>query len=222
MTIERLAPDGVTLTNLSGALSDLQNDPDDAVDTTWCVASGNNVQTTAAVTFPSPTAGLTSGAGLQEFRARVRKFSITQTGTPTARIDVYEGGSLIFSGGSVSVTSGTGQVLSQSFDASLLTDLTGAGVEAHVIGIQTGGAAGVRNTVDIGAVEWNADYTPGTDHTQTISPAQNLGLTDSSLQASDHVRSADDSIGLTESQTITGNFYEVEVSRVLAGTLVTI
>lgn len=155
MANERLAPDALTTqTNLTGSLANIDEDPD-SPDASWLVATGNNVSTTAHVTFPTPTGPLTTGAGLQEFRIQVRKFSSTQTGTPTVIIDLYDNGSLISSSGSTNVTSATGQVVSYTWDA---TGRTAATVECRVRGIATGGSPGVRNTVDVGAIEWNAEY----------------------------------------------------------------
>lgn len=175
MTAERLAPDAVTLTNLSGVVANIQDDPD-SPDGNWLVATGNNVGTTAEVTFPTPSGSLTTGAGLQEIRVLCRKFSATQTGTPTARIDIYENGTLVSSGSAVNITSAVGQVISRTFDASILSDQTGASFEVRAVGVQTGGSPGVRNTVDFGAIEWNVDYTAGSALTySTTDPA---GLVD--------------------------------------------
>ena len=156
---ERQSPDAIlVLTNLSpNDVTYIQDDPDNP-DGNWLVASGNNASTDVRVSFPLPSGNLTVGPDLQEFKAYVRKFSQTQTGTPTARIELWEDGVLIRAGSNVNVT-GTGQVISFTWNASEISNGDGSLVEANVVGTKTGGPAGTRNTVDVGAVEWNVDYT---------------------------------------------------------------
>jgi hypothetical protein len=88
----------------------------------------------------------------------VAKYSGTQTGTPTARIELWQNGVLVRAGANENVTAASpGQVLSFVWDASELTsDPTGAQVECKIVGTQSGGSTGVRNSVNLGAVEWNA------------------------------------------------------------------
>jgi len=73
---------------------------------------------------------------------------------PTVRIDLYDAG--VFKAtvlAATSVTSATGQPFSATWDASLLADATGAGVECYIYGTLTD-----KETVEVGAVEWNVDY----------------------------------------------------------------
>lgn len=155
MAIARFAPDALTTqTNLTGSLANIQDDPD-APDGNWLVATSNNVTVTAHVTFPNPPGALTPGAGLQEFRALVRKTGTSGTGTPTAQIHLYENGALISSGTNTNVTSTVGQVLSYTWDG---TGRNPANIECRVVGTLSGGGVTVRAAVDIGAVEWNVDH----------------------------------------------------------------
>jgi hypothetical protein len=130
---ETLFPDGLLENSGWGsiALADIDEDPD-SPDGAWAVQSGNNTATIARVSFPAPTGNPT---GTQTFKMYVRKTS-GQSGTPTARIDLYENGSLVASGTDQSVTSTTGQLLSQAFDlaSTPLSDATGANVEARFPG----------------------------------------------------------------------------------------
>ena len=74
MAQERLAPDALlTQTNLTGAVTDIDDDPDSA-DANWLTAP-TNVDTTCEVSFPSPSDNLNADAELQEFRVQVRKNS---------------------------------------------------------------------------------------------------------------------------------------------------
>jgi len=80
---------------------------------------------------------------------------------PTVRIDLYDAG--VFKAtvlAATSVTSATGQLFSATWDASLLADATGAGVECYIYGTLTD-----KETVEVGAVEWNVHYTPFPDIT---------------------------------------------------------
>lgn len=151
--VEQLAPDAVLANTglISATITDLDEDPD-ADDAAWAVASTNNTTTQIRFSFPTPTGTLATGAGLQQFRALVRKQG--GTGTPTATMRLYESGTLVASAAAQNVTSTTGQILTYSFDASLITNP--ANVELLIDGSATGGAGGVRAAVDYGAVDWIA------------------------------------------------------------------
>jgi hypothetical protein len=106
--------------------------------------------TSALVDFDTPAATLAAGADLQEFRVLVRK----TTGTnPTVDIALYEGGAWVadlVTG--TAVTSTTGQIVSATWDASLLADISGADVQCFIYGNSSEDAQ-----VEIGAVEWLAE-----------------------------------------------------------------
>lgn len=155
MATERQAPDTIAAqTELSGAVTDIDDDPD-APDGLWLTASGNNVDTDVRVTFPTPDGSPTFGADLQEFRAQVRQFDEDQTGIPGARIELWENGALVRAGSDESVKDG-GVVVSFTWNTNELATADGSLVECKVVGTKTGGATGDRNTVEVGAVEWNA------------------------------------------------------------------
>lgn len=134
MTNERKSPDGETFTllELSGAYTDVDDDPD-SPDGNWLIASGNNVNTEVLASFPTPTGNPTVGADLQEFRALVRQFDEGQSGTPTARIELWENGGLIRAGSDTPVPDG-GVVLSLTWNANELANPDGSLVECKVIG----------------------------------------------------------------------------------------
>lgn len=171
MAVEREAPDAILVaTDLSGVVGDIQDDPD-AADANWLTASGNNVNTDVRVSFPTPSGNPRVGADLQEFRALVRQFDEAQTGTPTARLELWENGALIRAGGETNVPDG-GVVLSFTWNANELATADGSLVESKVVGTKSGGAPGARNTVEVGAIEWNADLAAAT---QNITDAGNIG-----------------------------------------------
>lgn len=157
MAKARTAPDAIlAITNLSpNTLSYITDDPD-SPDANWLVASGNNVATDVRVSFPTPSGTLSSVANTQEFRALVRQFNEAQSGTPTARVELWESGTLVRAGTDTSVPVG-GLVLSFTWSASEI--ISAANVECKVVGTQTGGSPSARNTVDVGAIEWNVGDT---------------------------------------------------------------
>lgn len=156
MAQERLAPDAILAqTELSGAVAAIDDDPD-SPDADWLTASGNNVDTDVRVSFAAPADPPTTGAGLQEFRARVRQFDEGQSGTPTARLELWENGALVRAGSDASVPDG-GLTLAFTWDAAELGTADGSLVECKVVGTKSGGSPSTRNTVEVGAVEWNAE-----------------------------------------------------------------
>lgn len=174
MPTTTLLPDElVASTNLSGSLADIDEDPD-TPDGAWMVATANNVNTEARVGFPTPPG---PPARTQTFKAWVRKNS-ANSGSPTARIDLYENGSLAASGSGATVTSTTGQLVTQTFSVSL-SDPSGAGVQAVFVGTSVGGSPSVRNSVDLGAINWDVvDYDVAV--TFNDSPAASLALSGTS------------------------------------------
>jgi hypothetical protein len=111
--------------------------------------SGTGVEDTwILVSFATPTTNPTPGTDLQGFRVLVRK---TDTANPTVDIALYEDGAFVatlVSG--TSVTSDTGQVVTATWDAALLSDPTGADVECYVYGHSNG-----VSQVEIGAIAWD-------------------------------------------------------------------
>lgn len=134
MVNERKSPDGQTFTlvELTGAYTDVDDDPD-SPDGLWLPASGNNVDTSVLASFPTPTGNPTVGADLQEFRVLVRQFDEGQSGTPTARIELWENGGLIRAGSDENVPQG-GVVLSFTWNANELSNADGSLVECKVVG----------------------------------------------------------------------------------------
>ncbi len=178
MATERKAVDGVvfSLTNLSGAYTNVTDDPD-SPDANWLTTSNNNADTDVRASVPTPTGNPTVGAGLQEFRVQVRKWD--GTGTPTVRVEVWEtgGSSALAASSEIDVTSATGQVVSLTWNASILGTADGSAVEIVVHGTKTGGSPSTRATVEVGAIEWNVDYTTAANNytitgavTQTTTP----------------------------------------------------
>lgn len=160
MATGRVVPDAeLSDVNLvASIIIDHDGDPDS--DSSVTAATGNNVSTEYGVDFPTPDGNPTVGAGLQEFRAGVLEFDSGQTGTPQARIELWENGSLVRAGTDTNVT--VYQILSLPWNANELATPDGSLVQMKVIGTATGGSPTVRNTINIGQFEWNADWVSGT------------------------------------------------------------
>ena len=157
MATETLRPNGELSDSGLVANSETDHDEDpDSVSVT-IAATGNNTNTEWGGDFPTPTGNPTVGADLQEFRAGVEEFDSGQTGIPQARIELWENGTLVRAGTNTNVEAYA--VLSFTWNASEIATADGSLVQCKVIGTKTGGAPGARNTVNIGHIEWNVDYT---------------------------------------------------------------
>lgn len=149
MAAERLAPDAIlSQTNLSGSVTAIQDDPD-SPDTSWLTCPDNTSNTAVHVSFPTPSAALT---GSQNARVLVRPTS-AGTNAGTASVDVLVAGVVVTS--SATSTISAQQVLSATFDASLITDATA--LEVRLNGTSAGGKATSRKSIEVGAIEVNAE-----------------------------------------------------------------
>jgi hypothetical protein len=164
---ETLRPNGELSDVGLAANSELDHDEDPDVSSVTINATGNNVSTEWGADFPTPTGNPTVGADLQEFRAGVEEFDSGQSGTPTARIELWENGTLVRAGSDTSVS--TYAVLSFTWNANELATADGSLVQCKVIGTKSGGSPGARNSVRIGHVEWNVQYdAAGTTFFETL------------------------------------------------------
>lgn len=152
-TVSRLAPDAILASSNLGAspsLAAIQDDPD-SPDGSWLEAVADDTATDLRVSFPSPAGNLVAGAGLQEFRALLRK-SAASAGTPTVDVQLYEGGTLkstLLSG--AAIASDTGQVVSATWNASSLADASGAGVECRIVATPATGGSTMPSIRSVGA-----------------------------------------------------------------------
>lgn len=157
MATERQGPDAILAqTNLTGTVADIDEDPD-SPDGNWLTAPGNNNNTDVRTSFGSPTGSPTVGADLQGFRVQVRKTN--HSTDPTAAIELWENGSLVATVlSATAVSSTTGTVLEGTWNANLLGTGDGSLVECKVDGVVGGGNPTNRASLEVGAVEWNVDF----------------------------------------------------------------
>jgi len=162
MATELLLPDSVvSAVNLTAAIADLDEGVDN-FDGAYATTQGANGNTLLVLGFPTPTGVLTTGAGLQTFRARVRKNSANGA-TTTVRIEVYENGTTIAQGPTETITSTTGVDLTPfTWDASILTLQSGVNVEIGIAqqGGGQGGRPNNRRWIEVDTADWEADFQP--------------------------------------------------------------
>ncbi len=159
MALETLRPTGELSDAGLVTNSELDHDEDpDSVSAT-VAATADGVNTEWGGTFATPTGNPTVGADKQEFRVGVEEHDIGQTGTPTARIELWENGTLVRAGSENDMT--TYEVLSFTWNANELATADGSLVECKLIGTKAGGSPTTKSSVAIGHMEWNVDYTAG-------------------------------------------------------------
>lgn len=159
MAAETHRPDGQLSCAGLATCDVLEHDDDPDVSSVTVNATGNNTHTEYGIDFPTPSGNPTVGADLQEFRAGVEEFDSGQTGTPKARIELWENGVLVRAGTNVNVS--VYAVLSFTWNANELATADGSLVQCKVIGVKSGGSPSARNTVRIGHIEWNAEVDAG-------------------------------------------------------------
>jgi len=178
---ESLYPTGqVTWTNLDGDYTDVDDDPD-SPDANWADALADGTDTVAHVSFTSPSGNLNTGADLQEFKIYVRR-SAAGGNNPDVQISLYESGNAgnpLAQTASLEVTSDTGELFTLTWDASLLIDISGVDVECRIDGKRSGGSPANKRTVEVGAVEWNVDYSAAED-ISNIPTSKAFGLVNTS------------------------------------------
>ncbi|MBL4838397.1 MAG: hypothetical protein JKY34_12555 [Kordiimonadaceae bacterium] len=159
-----LSPDAILeQTNLTGAVADIQDSPA-SPDANWLTAPGNNVATTVRTSLPTPPNNLNAGAALQQFRLWVRKTN--HSTDPLMTVELYEDGALIATlATGAGVSSISGQLLTYTWDAALLSAISGVDVECRISGTSGGGKPTNRAALEIGAMAWDADYAVSTGPT---------------------------------------------------------
>lgn len=143
MATEAIVPDAIAAsTNLTGAVTDIDETPVSSDDGNWLTAS-SVADTEVRVTFGTPTGPPNTGSGLQSFEIRLRK-DATGGGTPTFDVELWEGGALVsvLSSGNSLTATGTGTVHTETWDATLLGTADGSAVECRVVGERSGGVPG--------------------------------------------------------------------------------
>ena len=158
MATEVLIPDAITTqVSLSGALTDI-DEGTTSPDANWLTNTETNGNTNELiVTFPTPSGTLNSGVDLQTIRVWIRR--VSGSNSPQYALSVLENGTPVATT-SLTVSSTTGELGSLPWNAVGLSNADGSGVEVRIL--QTGGGTGRganRSWIEIGAIDWVADYT---------------------------------------------------------------
>lgn len=168
MATERQSPDTIAdgSNYTSPSVGDIQDDPD-SPDAAWLDWDGNG-NTICRVTFPTPTGPPNVGADLQEFRVLIRNDAAGSNSTSWS-LELWENGVLdsVLNTGSDPAEGGV--VVSGTWNASSLGTADGSLVECRLI--QTAGGSGSptnRKGIEVGAVEWNVDYSGTTPVSNTM------------------------------------------------------
>ncbi|MGB0747196.1 MAG: hypothetical protein ACPGO3_00475 [Magnetospiraceae bacterium] len=170
-TSESLPPNTLLdQTNLSGALADIDEDPA-GPDGAWLTAASDNVDSICRTGFPTPAADLQTGANLQTFRAWVR---VTANASAIDfNMYLYEAGSILNGGAPIATlntASTSGVLITGTWNAALLADISGADVEVEIVATKSGGSPAARTTGEVGAIAWDVALTNGlTPISETLS-----------------------------------------------------
>jgi hypothetical protein len=143
----RVVPNAVALTNATGAVGDIDEDPY-ALDANDINGTTAGVTTTVAVDFATPASTPAVGARNQLFRVAINSNDTGAGSTISVTISVREGGGALASESFVIPTDGTTEILQFAWDADLLGTASGAAAQCHIT------ATNAR--FDLEAVDWVA------------------------------------------------------------------
>ena len=95
--------------------------------------------------------------GTQTINVLVRKNETGGNGDPTIQVELYESGTQIaVLQAATAVSSTAGVTVGGTFDASVLSDISGAGVEIYLDSVGPGGMPAGRRAVQVDSIEWVA------------------------------------------------------------------
>lgn len=154
MPISRLAPASVTLTNLTGTVSAIQDDPD-SPDANWLLTNSGGASVCSAV-FSKPSLRMTGNAS-QEVRVLTR-VNASAGNAVTFRIDFIQNGVTIATSGTLTAPATGTAVSSVTVPSINFSDLFGSNIQVDVTQLTgNSGQTASRRYLEIGAIEWNAD-----------------------------------------------------------------
>lgn len=169
-TLEELQPENIlAIDNLDGTVEDIQDDPSNPG--TFLEAIDESSDTNLVTDFQNPSRDLVEGVN-QDVRVAVRRTANSDR-IPEVTIDLVEGGTTLDTV-TQEITAIDSEIITLTFDATELADISGQGVEIDITGSSTGGQPASRNTVEIGAIQWDAQIESLDDPEVTLNnPADN-------------------------------------------------
>lgn len=133
---ETLVPtsDVGTPTNATGTFANVDEGVDAASDGTFIAPTDTSLAMVKRLAYPALTAGrtLVTGAGLQKVRVKAWKTPGVNTTTLTVTIKEAGGAVLATPINAVSVTNESGEIVTGTFDATVLADNTAADIETEI------------------------------------------------------------------------------------------
>jgi len=127
-----------------------------APDGVWTGNDDNSEDWDCRWGFENPSNDL---ADTQDIRALVRKNATGGNGDPTVTVELWENGSQISTlQGSTAISSTTGVEVGGTFDASVLSDNSGAGIEVRLVVVGTGGMPTGRRSVQVDAFTFTPEF----------------------------------------------------------------
>jgi hypothetical protein len=152
-----LVPSGsptFTITNGTGAVSDIQ-----AIDSNFILVSASTSTLTVRTSMNDPSVSLARGSGLQSVSVQVQRNVSGGNGVPTVTVRVLQQGSSTVLATPINAVSmgviDEPQVFAGTWNASVLSSLSGLTVEYEVV-ITTNGGGGNARSGNLGYIGWNA------------------------------------------------------------------
>jgi hypothetical protein len=149
---------GASDANLNGTAADIDDDPQ-SPGGDWRTAQSDNANSVCHAQFATPANTPATGAGLQTFEIYAR---LTTNGTAcTYNVYLYENGTVLNGGTAIatgSLTSTTGQLITATWNASLLGTADGSLVECVFEVVKSGGNPASRTSGEVDAVRWVSAY----------------------------------------------------------------
>ena len=159
------------------------------------VAKLNADQTIALVDFAAPTYAPLTGADLQRFRVHVRP---SEAGySPTVDIELWDEGAFVATlVDDQVITAAT--TIEATWNASSLTDASGASVQCRVVGTTDTGVS----FIEVGAVEWQTAATPTIPADPNVGSLTFTGHQPSLTSAKSYARPGCGTLSVSDSATI--------------------
>ena len=152
----------ITLDNLSGDPSDIQGDPTEPNTQDWLEVDDLDEDVEMIGAFEDPDVNL---EGEQTFQIRLRSSDNEMGDQAEATVELREGSSVVetFISEQEITQDQDGEYFEWTWDATDLSDVSGADVEIGVNGDSTGGMPGDRDTIEVGRVRWVASLAQSVD-----------------------------------------------------------
>jgi hypothetical protein len=152
-----LVPDGsptFLITGGSGLVSDIT-----AIDSNFILVSSSSTNLVVRTSMQNPTRNLVKLPSLQSIQVQVQRNATGGGGSPTVTVEILEQGSNTVLATPINAVSmgtiDTPQTFTGTWNAAILSDISGNNVEVRVT-VQTNGAGGNARSGNLGYVGWTS------------------------------------------------------------------